>query len=143
MACANRSAAFWSRYSLRNFTEFLFQSAHLLKILEDAVRFGFVDDADGETHMNQHVLSDFGFRSVGEVDVFANAAEVDLGLAEGYVAVVDDFDDPAWNGETHHGPPPRRQTRALLGAAPAGNGETHHGPPRRQKPRYLLTPTRP
>src|SRR5579864_781178 len=59
MACANCSAAFWSRYSLRNFTEFLFQSAHLLEVLEDALCFGFVDDADGESDVDTNILPDF------------------------------------------------------------------------------------
>ena len=39
MACASCSEALWSRYSLRNFTEFLLQSAHLRQVLEDALRF--------------------------------------------------------------------------------------------------------
>src|ERR1700756_607874 len=98
IAPANCSAAFWSRYSLRNFTEFLFQSAHLLKVLEDALGFVLVDHADGEPDVDQDVLADFGFGSVRQVDVFADAAEVDLADAEGNVAAIDDFHQSAWNG---------------------------------------------
>src|ERR1700739_4746688 len=83
IAPASCSAAFWSRYSLRNFTEFLFQSAHLLKVLEDALGFVLVDDADGEAHVDENVFSDFGFGSVRKIDVFANAAEIHFADAEG------------------------------------------------------------
>ena len=44
-------------------------------------------------------ISSFG--DVGEIDFLADAAEVDASAAEGDVAVVHDFDDPAWNCETH------------------------------------------
>src|SRR5579872_1521625 len=101
IAWANCSAAFWLRYSLRNFTELLFQAAEFFEVLEDTVRFLFVDDADGEAHVDENVFTDFGFRRVGEVNIFADASEVDLGLAEGDVAVVDDFNYTAWNGEAH------------------------------------------
>src|SRR5579862_8837609 len=101
IAPANCSAAFWSRYSLRNFTEFLFQSAHLLKVLEDALGFVLVDDADGEPDVDQDVLPDFGFGSVRQVDVLTDAAEVDLADAEGDVAAIDDFNQAAWNCEAH------------------------------------------
>jgi hypothetical protein len=39
--------------------------------------------------------------NVGEIDFLADAAEVDAAAAEGDVVVVDDFDDSAWNCETH------------------------------------------
>src|SRR5579864_8957804 len=102
IAPANCSAAFGSRYSLRNFTEFLFHCAHLLEYLEDALGFVLVDDADGESDMDENVFPDFGFGSVREVDFFADAAEVDLADAEGDVASVADFDDTARNCETHN-----------------------------------------
>src|SRR5215472_5901960 len=100
-ADASCSAAFWSRYSLRNFTEFLFQSAHLLEVLEDALGFGFVDDADGESDVDENILPDFGFGSVREIDFFADAAEIDLGAPVSNIWGVKDFNYPARNGETH------------------------------------------
>src|ERR1700758_1996637 len=54
IAPASCSAAFWSRYSLRNFTEFLFHRAHFFQDLEDALSFLFVDDADGESHVHEN-----------------------------------------------------------------------------------------
>src|SRR5579862_2360580 len=101
IAPANCSAAFASRYSLRNFTEFLFHGAHLFKVLEDALGFVLVDDADGEPDVDQDILPDFGFGCVRQVDVFANAAEVNFADAEGNVASVDDFNQSAWNCEAH------------------------------------------
>src|SRR5579864_8199363 len=82
IAWANCSAAFWLRYSLRNFTELLFQAAEFFEVLEDTVRFLFVDDADGEADVDENVFTDFGFRRVGEVNVFADTAEVDLRLSK-------------------------------------------------------------
>src|SRR5579864_421569 len=78
IAAANCSAAFGSRYSLRNFTELLFHCAHLLEYLEDALCFVLVDHADGESDVDENVFSDFGFGSVRQTDIFADAAEVDL-----------------------------------------------------------------
>src|SRR5271165_2432713 len=101
IACASCSAAFWSRYSLRNFTEFLFQASEFFEVLEDSFGLGLVDHTDGETDVDEDILADLGLRSVGQVDVFADAAEVDLGLAEGNVATVDNFDYATWNCETH------------------------------------------
>src|SRR5512140_1010934 len=101
IATANCSAAFGSRYSLRNFTEFLFYCAHLLEYLEDALCFVLVDHTDGESDMDEDIFSDFRFGSVGQTDIFANAAEVDLANAEGDVASVDDFDHPSRNCKTH------------------------------------------
>src|SRR5579863_210193 len=104
------SAAFGSRYSLRNFTELLFQPAHFFQILEDALGFGFVNHADGEADMHQHVLADFDFGSVGQVDFLADAAEVNLAATEGNVIAVHDFNHPAGHGETHW----KTSTRDLL-----------------------------
>src|SRR5271157_3899136 len=121
MAWASCSAAFWSRYSLRNFTEFLFQRAQFREILEDALRFGFVNDADGETHVDEDVFADFGFGSIGQVDFLADAAEVDFADAEGDVAAVGDFNYAAWNSETHVYFLPRalqRRARARLKPRP-------------------------
>src|SRR5208337_4162860 len=101
MAWASCSAAFWSRYSLRNFTELLFQRTQFLEILKDALRFGFINHADGEAHVDENVLADFGLGRVGQVDFFAHAAEIHLGAAESDVASVDDFDNPAGNSKTH------------------------------------------
>src|SRR5579871_6648344 len=82
MAEASCSAAFWSRYSLTNFTEFLFQSADLPQVFKNALGFCLVDDADGESDVDENVCADFGFGSVGQIDFFADAAEVNLGAAE-------------------------------------------------------------
>src|SRR5579872_2651953 len=101
IAVASCSAAFWSRYSLTNFTEFLFQSAYLFEVLEDALGLVFVDHADGESNVNQNIFADFSLGSVGEIDFFANTAEVDLGAAKGNVAGVHDFYHLAWNCKTH------------------------------------------
>src|SRR5260370_36892819 len=87
-ACASCSAAFGSRYSLRNFTEFLLQSAHLFEVFEDALRFVLINDADGKANVDENILSDFGFGGVGKIDLLANAAEVDSAATEGNVAVV-------------------------------------------------------
>src|SRR5215469_9129880 len=46
MACASFSAAFESRYSLRNFTDLLFQHSKFFKVFEDPLCFDFIDDAD-------------------------------------------------------------------------------------------------
>src|SRR5579871_2807874 len=101
MAAASCSAAFGSRYSLRNFTELLFQSAHLFQVLEDALGFVLVNDTDGEPDVNQNIFADFGLGHVGEVNVLADAAKVDFAQTEGEVPSVDDFDQPARNGKTH------------------------------------------
>jgi hypothetical protein len=101
IAAASFSAAFGSRYSLRNFTELLFHRPHLLEVFENAFRFFLVNDADGESDVDQDVLADFGFGSVGEIDFFADAAEIDFADAEGDVACVDDFNDPARDCQTH------------------------------------------
>src|SRR5450631_25233 len=95
------SAAFWSRYSLRNFTEFLLKSTEFFQILEDALRFVLVNHADGEADVNENIFSNFRFGNVGEADLFADAAEVDLTDSESDVASVHDFHQPAWNCETH------------------------------------------
>src|SRR6476469_3017168 len=101
IAAANCSAALGSRYSLRNFTELLFHRAHLLEVFEDAFGFVLVNHADGKSDVDQDVLADLRFGSVGEIDFLADAAEIDLADAEGDVACVDDFDDPAWDCQTH------------------------------------------
>jgi hypothetical protein len=101
IACDSCSAAFGSRYSLRNLTEFLFHGAEFFEIFEDALCFFFVDYADGESDVNQNIFADFGFGRIGEVDFFADAAEIDLAAAEGDVFAVHDFDNAAWNGKTH------------------------------------------
>src|ERR1051326_6912822 len=134
IAAASCSAAFASRYSLRNFTEFLFHCAQLFEVLEDAVRFVLVDDGDGESHVDENVLSDFGFRRVRQVDFFANAAEVDLADAECDVASVDDFDDTARNCQTHDqtstGPQGLKpQMRSAPNAALKGRSSTPVFPP--------------
>src|SRR5579864_3076096 len=64
IARASCSAAFWSRYSLRNFTEFLFHRAHFFQELEDALGFFIVDDTNGESNVHEKVFADFGFGSV-------------------------------------------------------------------------------
>ena len=94
IAAANCSAAFGSRYSLRNFTELLFHRAHLFEVFENAFGFLLVNHADSESHVDQDVLADFSFGSVGEIDFFADAAEIDFADAKGDVACVDNFDDP-------------------------------------------------
>src|SRR6201993_959966 len=73
IAPANCSADFWSRYSLRNFTEFLVHRAHFFQDLENALSFLFVDDADGKSDVNQNIFADFGLGRVREVDLFADA----------------------------------------------------------------------
>src|ERR1043166_977989 len=52
IARASCSAAFASRYSLRNFTEVLFHCAQPVEVLEDAPGFVLIDDADGESHVD-------------------------------------------------------------------------------------------
>src|SRR5271165_4429911 len=94
----NCAAAFWSRYSLRNFTEFLLEAAEFFEVLEDTLRLVLVDHADGEADVDEHIFSDLRFGNIGETDLFANAAEVD-------VTTIDDFDYAAWNCETHVWPP--------------------------------------
>src|SRR5579863_2033386 len=101
IAPANCSAAFWSRYSLRNFTEFLLQPAHLFQVLEDALGLVLVDHADSEPDVDQDVLPDFSFGCVRQIDVFADAAEIDFADAEGNVASIDDFYQSAWNCKAH------------------------------------------
>src|SRR5215467_2097081 len=101
IAAASRSAAFGSRYSLTNFTEFLFYIGHLLEVFEDALGFLFVDHADGKPDVDEYVFADLGLRCVRQADLFADAAKVYLGAAEGDIAGVDDFDDLAGNCETH------------------------------------------
>src|SRR5579859_746338 len=101
ISCESCSAAFGSRYSLRNFTELLLKSTEFFEVLEDALRFLFVDHADGEAHVDEHIFPNFGFGDVGQVDLLANAAEVDPAAAERNVAVVDDFNHPSWNRKTH------------------------------------------
>src|ERR1700688_4287077 len=105
ICCASCSAAFWSRYSLRNFTEFLLQSAHLRQVLEDALRLVLVDHADGKADVDQNIFSNFGFGGICQVDIFPDATEVDAAAAEGDIAVVHDLNHPAWNCETHFEPP--------------------------------------
>src|SRR5436305_1330643 len=56
IAAASCSAAFGSRYSLTNFTEFLFYSTHLFQVFEDALRFLFVDHADRESDVDQRIV---------------------------------------------------------------------------------------
>src|ERR1700757_2563260 len=73
IAPASCSAAFWSRYSLRNFTEFLVHRAHFFQDLENALSFLLVDDADGKSDVNQNIFADFGLGRVREVDLFADA----------------------------------------------------------------------
>src|ERR1043166_3174725 len=101
IARASCSAAFGSRYSLRNFTEFLFHCAQLFEVLEHALGFVLVDDADRKTDVDEDVFPDFGFRSVRQVDLFADAAEVNFADAEGDVASVENCDDTARNCQTH------------------------------------------
>ena len=100
IAAASCSAAFGSRYSLTNFTEFLRDIAHLLQIFEDALGFFFVDHADGESDMDEHVFADLGFGCVCEADFFFDAAEIHLCAAEDGVVCADDFDYLAWDCET-------------------------------------------
>src|SRR6266576_4014093 len=101
MAPASCSAAFWSRYSLRNFTEFLLHRAHFFQHLEYTLGFFLIDDADGKSHVDENILADFGLGSVCEVDLFADAAEIDFADAKCDVASVSDFDDAAWNSKAH------------------------------------------
>src|SRR5579864_7599534 len=101
IAATSCSAALGSRYSLTNFTELLFYVAHLPEVLEDALGFFLVDDADGEADVDQDILADLRFRRVSKVDVFADAAKVDLPQTKSDVAGINDFDDFSWNGETH------------------------------------------
>src|SRR5579864_5145060 len=101
MACASCSAAFWSRYSLRYFTEFLPQRPKLFEVFEDSLRLDLVDDADGESHVNKHIRPHFGLWGVRQIDLFANAAKVHLAAAESNVAIIHDFDNPPWNRKTH------------------------------------------
>src|SRR5215471_8080425 len=101
IAAASCSAAFWSRYSLRNFTEFLFHCAHFFKHFEDALGFVLVNDADRESDVNQDVFADFRLGRVGKIHFFADAPEIDLADAESDVASIGDLDDAARNGETH------------------------------------------
>src|SRR5579864_4657388 len=101
MAWASCSAAFGSRYSLRNFTQFLFQHPQLFEVFEDLPRLDLVDDADGKSYVNEHIIPHSGLGRVREIDFFADAAEIDLGAAESDVAIVHDLEDPAWNCKTH------------------------------------------
>src|SRR5579863_6666576 len=101
IAVASCSAAFGSRYSLTNFTEFLFQSAHLLEAFENALGLFLVDHADGESHVDENVFTHFGFGGIGKADFFADAAEIDFGRTEGNIVGIDDFDDLPGNRETH------------------------------------------
>src|SRR5579862_1586394 len=101
ICCDCCSSARGSRYSLRNFTEFLFHCAHLFEILKEALGLVLVDDADSESDVDQDVFSDFGFGDVSKIDIFPDAAEVDLPDAEGDVASVNDFYQTARNGQTH------------------------------------------
>src|SRR5579864_1773536 len=113
IAPASCSAAFWSRYSLRKFTEFLLHRAHFFQDLEDALGFFLVDDTNGESHMDENVFADFGLGSVGEVDLFADAAEVHFPDAKGDVAGVSDFNDAAWNCKAHE-PTSGAKARSIL-----------------------------
>src|SRR6266576_845550 len=95
------SAAFWSRYSLMSFTEFLLHGAHFFQNPEAALGSILIDDTDGESHVDENILADFGLGSVCEVDLFADAAEIDFADAKCDVASVSDFDDAAWNSKAH------------------------------------------
>src|SRR5208337_3963699 len=86
-------------------TEFLFQCAEFPEIFENALRFGFVNDADSEADVDENVFTDLGLGSVGEIDFLADAAEIDFTDAEGDVSAVGNFNDSAWNRETHERPP--------------------------------------
>src|SRR5438270_2982948 len=101
IVAASFSAALGSRYSLRNFTKLLFHRAHLLEVFEDALGFVLVNHADSESNVDQDVLADFGFGSVGEVHFFADAAEINFADAEGDVTGTGNFDDAAWDCQTH------------------------------------------
>src|SRR5579872_188163 len=101
IAVASCSAAFGSRYSLTNFTEFLFYISHLLEVFEHALGFFFVDHADGEADMDENIFADLSFWRVGEADFFANAAKIDFCRTEGNIASVDNFDDLTRDRETH------------------------------------------
>src|SRR5215471_11895842 len=101
IAAASCSAAFWSRYSLRNFTEFLLQRAHLFEQFEDALGLFFVDHADRESHVDQNIFSDLGLRSIGEVDFFADASEVDFADTKRNIYSVGNLNNAAWDGKTH------------------------------------------
>src|SRR5262252_7809735 len=113
MASANCSAAFGSRYSLRNFTKLLLHRAHFFQHFEDALRFFLIDDADGESDVDENVFTDFGLWRIGQIDFFASAAKINLANAERYVGGVGDFDDTARNSKTHE------QTSAAKAAHPS------------------------
>src|SRR5579862_9058270 len=112
IAATSCSAAFGSRYSLTNFTELLFYVAHLPEVLEDALGFFLVDHTDGKSDVDQDIFANLGFRRISEVDVFADAAKVDLPQTKGDVAGINDFDDFSWDRETH------RRTSAAKAAIP-------------------------
>src|SRR5579859_8112529 len=101
IAHASCSAAFGSRYSLRNFTELLFHCAHFFKNLEDALGFVLVNDADGKSDVDQNIFANLGLGSVREVDFLTDTAEVDFADAEGGISRAHDFYNTAWNRETH------------------------------------------
>src|SRR6266498_856991 len=128
IAPANCAAAFWSRYSLRNFTKLLFHRPHLFQQFEDALRFSFVDDADGESYVDENVFADLSLWRVSEIDVFADAAEVNLTDAESDVAGIGDLNDAAWNGEAHKQP---SAAKAANLRTPNGTTEVEPFPVRR------------
>ena len=111
MASASRRPASASRYSSRYFTggsrwgELARPSSSLaldlLEVGEDLCGFVLVDPADGEPHVDQHVVADFRLGSVGQAGILEDAAEVDL--AHGQIVLHVDFDQPTGYAETHDG----------------------------------------
>src|SRR4051794_32896118 len=94
IAAASFSAAFGSRYSLRNFTEFLFHRAQLLQRSENGFGCCCVDRAEGKSAGDQHVLADFSLGRGPAIPFFARAAESDGPNAESDLASLDGFHYP-------------------------------------------------
>ena len=65
-------------------------------MLEDAVRFRFVDHRERKADMDEHMVADRRLRCVGEVDLLDDAAEIDARRAQQRLVGVDG-NDPTRN----------------------------------------------
>jgi len=59
-----------------------------------------VDHVEGEADVNQDVVADGGLGRKGQRDLFADAAEIDGGAAQGGVGICEDVDDFTGTADT-------------------------------------------
>lgn len=72
------------------------QLIHLLQISQDAMRFHLIEDAEGESYVHNHIITDHRFRHVRETDFLHNAPEIHLAPAQERI-LIRDLCDLSWN----------------------------------------------